>query len=446
MMQVHQLALAAFSLLFALPVMASPAKNVVLYVGDDLGREFVGCYGNPQAQTPGMDALASEGMRFENAFCTTASCSPSRSVLLTGLQNHANGQYGLAHYNFSTREKMRSLPARLSEAGYRTVLAGKFHLAPEAVYPFDVTIPVQTPQKMAERVREHIELDSEQPFFLYFCPVEPHRPFSHGDMPVPPAAEIKVPSWLPDTPEAREEVALNHASARQCDAGLVALIQTLKDTGHWDDTLVILLSDNGAPFPGAKTTHYEPGVRLPCVMRLPGMEKAGTASDALISWCDITPTILEFAEVPIRKGDTHGRSLLPLLKGEASEEPNEVFLSHTFHEVTMYYPMRTLREKRFKMIWNLAHELPFPTAQDLYDSQTWQASLIGEATHYGKRELAAYLQRPEFELYDLESDPDELINLAQSPEHAATLMRMQARLRELQKDTKDPWLLKWDHE
>lgn len=436
---------AALAVLVAFPVFAAPKKNVVLYVADDLGREFVGCYGNPQAQTPGIDALAAEGVRFENAFCTTASCSPSRSVLLTGQQNHANGQYGLAHYNFSTRENVRSLPARLSKVGYRTVLAGKYHLAPESVYPFDVTIPVQTPQKMAERVREHIASESESPFFLYFCPVEPHRPFSHGDMPVPPASETKVPSWLPDTAEAREEVALNHASARQCDAGLVALMQTLKDTGHWDDTLIVFLSDNGAPFPGAKTTHYEPGVRLPCVMRVPEAA-AGTVSDALISWCDITPTILDFAEVPVRSGDLHGKSLLSLLKGEPGEERSEVFLSHTFHEVTMYYPMRTLREKRFKLIWNVAHELPFPTAQDLFDSTTWQATLRDGATHYGKRELTAYLNRPEFELYDLQSDPDELVNLAGLPEHAATLMRMQSRIKELQKETKDPWLLKWERE
>ena len=299
---------------------------------------------------------------------------------------------------------------------------------------------------MAAKVRENLAAEDDRPFFLYFCTVEPHRPFRHGSQPLPPAEEVTVPSWLPDTPESRQELALYQASVRESDAGLEAVMALLRETGHWDDTLVIALSDNGAPFPGAKTTLYEPGVKLPCVIRNPEGASRGTACDALASWCDIMPTILDYAGVSPKGAAPHGRSLLPVLDMPEPEGWDEVMLSHTFHEVTMYYPVRGLRERRFKLLWNIAHELPFPAAQDLYESATWQATLNSGASHYGKRTVAAYMQRPEFELYDLEGDPDEINNLAGVPEHAATLERMQARLKVLQKQTRDQWLLKWDRE
>jgi N-sulfoglucosamine sulfohydrolase len=121
-------------------------------------------------------------------------------------------------------------------------------------------------------------------------------------------------------------------------------------------------------------------------------------------------------------------------------------MSHQLHEITMYYPMRVLRERRFKLIWNIAHELPFPFASDLYESSTWQAVLENEVKRYGQRDTLALLHRPEFELYDLESDPHEVVNLASDPAHAETLARMQSQIREWQRQTKDSWELKWERE
>ena len=125
---------------------------------------------------------------------------------------------------------------------------------------------------------------------------------------------------------------------------------------------------------------------------------------------------------------------------------DEVYLSHTFHEITMYYPVRVLRERKYKLAWNIAHGLEFPFASDLHASPTWQAVLRDGRTHYGERRIDAYLHRPKFELYDLENDPGELNNLAEDAVHAETLKRMQAKLKTFQKKTKDPWLLKWEYE
>ncbi|HOF40230.1 MAG TPA: sulfatase [Candidatus Hydrogenedentes bacterium] len=425
-------------------------RNVLLYVVDDQGRGDAGCYGNPVIKTPGLDRLAATGMLFTHGFCTTASCSPSRSVILSGLHNHANGMYGLEHscHHFTSLSNVESLPVRLSKAGYRTARMGKYHVGPEAVYHFDTNIkaPNIAPADMADACRDFIAEESGKPFFLYFCTVQPHRPFPReGADPVAPE-EVVVPPFLPDTPECREELAQYYGSVQTADAGLLRLLDILEDTGRSKDTLVIYVSDNGIAFPGAKTTLYEPGINIPCVVRDPFAGTTGISTDAMITWADIAPTILDFAGVDAGEKQMHGRSFLPVLRGEPASGWDEIYASHTFHEVTMYYPMRAVRERRYKLIWNIAHGLAYPFASDLYQSATWQAVLRRGDAYYGKRKVSAYVHRPAFELYDLETDPDEVNNLAGDPAHAETLERLKRKLRAFQERTDDPWILKWERE
>jgi N-sulfoglucosamine sulfohydrolase len=146
------------------------------------------------------------------------------------------------------------------------------------------------------------------------------------------------------------------------------------------------------------------------------------------------------------KYEFHGRSFLPTLNGEKLPGWDLVFASHQFHEITMYYPMRMIRTDRYKLILNLAHQLPYPFASDLYASATWQASLRGERTHYGKRRVADYTFRPRYELYDLRQDPDEIVNLAKDPGHAAVFTDLSERLKAYQEKTRDPWISKYTYE
>ena len=427
---------------------AAPRRNVVLYVADDQGMDDAGCYGNSVVRTPGIDALARDGVRFTHAFCTTSSCSPSRSVILTGLYNHATGQYGLAHgaHHFVSFSNVRSLPLLLREAGFRTVCAGKFHVEPEPAYHFDEYIKGEAPARMADRCKSIIADSSERPFFLYFCPTEPHRPFHReGSAPVDPK-DVVVPSYLPDIPECREELAAYYGSIERCDSGLLRLIEILKETGRWDDTLIVYISDNGAPFPGAKTTLYDPGTRLPCIVRNPFEKRQGSVCDAMIHWADIAPTLLDFAGALRDPEAFHGRSFLGAIAEEHPAGWDEVYGSHTFHEVTMYYPMRSVRTRRHKLIWNLAHPLEYPTAQDLWDSKTWQAVLDRGIKDYGKRAVQAYLHRPRFELYDIEEDPHEVRNIADAEIGKGILQELKDKLKHFQERTKDPWILKWDRE
>jgi N-sulfoglucosamine sulfohydrolase len=369
-------------------------------------------------------------------------------VILSGLYNHANGQYGHQHgYNhFASFPDVRSLPVLLSEAGYRTASAGKYHVAPESVYHFDEYIRGPSPREMADACRGVIASEDERPFFLYFCTSEPHRPFRReGSRPVSPD-DVIVPSYLPDIPECREELAQYYGSVERTDQGLQRLIEILRETTRWNDTLILYVSDNGIAFPGAKTTLYEPGMRLPCVVRNPFQERHGLVSDAMITWADITPTILDFAGATPEDAEFHGRSFRSVLDGGSSEAWDEIYASHTFHEITMYYPMRAVRTRRYKLIWNIAHQLPYPFASDLWEARTWQAVMRRGDVYYGKRTVAAYLHRPRFELYDLATDPDETINLADDPAQAGRRAELESKLRDFQRRTRDPWLVKWDHE
>jgi N-sulfoglucosamine sulfohydrolase len=464
--------LIVFAVLLLLPGIALGApRNVVLFITDDQGLD-AGCYGNPVVQTPNLDALAAAGTRFENAYCTTASCSPSRSVILTGLYSHANGQYGLEHayHHFSSLGNVKSLPMLLSQAGYRTARIGKFHIGPESVYPFEDKLRgnPRSAVEMAEQCREVIET-SDRPFFLYLGASDPHRGGRASDLPHQPdsfgnkprgqtypgvepvhydPADVIVPPFLPDTPACRAELAQYYESVSRADAGLGRLIEILKEAGKYEETLIIYVSDNGIPFPGAKTTVYEAGLRLPCVVRHPEAQRRGVVSQAMVSWVDIAPTILEYAGVmPPRRAKLHGRSWLPILEQESPNDWNEVYASHTFHEVTMYYPMRAVRSGRYKLIWNVASPLPFPFASDLWRSSTWQdAYSRGGDFLYGKRTIQQFMDRSPFELYDLERDPDEVQNLADDPQHSERLAEMQQKLREFQRRTGDPWELKWERE
>lgn len=423
-------------------------SNILLYVVDDQGTTDAGCYGNPAIKTPGLDTLAAAGTRFTHAFCTSASCSASRSVILSGQHNHANGQYGHQHsyHHFSSFPNVKSMPVLLAEQGYRTASAGKYHVAPEEVYHFEQYIKGPSPAQMADNCRDLIAAESDQPFFLYFCTTEPHRPFKREGSDTFDPADVIVPPYLPDTPECREELAKYYGSVQRADAGLVRLIEILQATGHWQDTLVIYISDNGIAFPGAKTTLYEPGMRLPCVVRNPRAAKTGVVTDAMVTWADLLPTVLEFAGVSSKGLGLHGRSFLPVLESYHTEGWDEVYASHTFHEITMYYPMRVVRGRRYKLIWNIAYRLEYPFASDLFSSATWQGVLASGSDTYAKRKIDAYLHRPKFELYDLESDPHEVVNLADSPEHAEVLAELKGKLKAFQKRTKDPWILKWEYE
>ena len=441
--------------------------NIILFVSDDHGTDALGCYGNSVIQTPNLDQLAKEGALFTNAYCTASTCSASRSAILTGKFSHATGHYGHAHsyHHFSTYDTIIALPTYLEELGYHTARIGKYHLAPESVYSFNEVLnanPRNTVQ-MAEKCRNVIEND--QPFFLYFCTDDPHRgaPFDLDSWDLPNSfgnkeegyegvqktvydpEDVIVPDFLPDTPECQKELAQYYQSVSRIDQGFGRLMDILKESGKAENTVIIYISDNGIAFPGAKTTTYDPGIKLPCIIKAPGQKGKGVVKDEMISWVDLTPTIMDYAGIHPEKMYFHGRSFKPVIEGKDTKGWDEIYCSHIFHEVTMYYPMRVIRTRNYKLIWNIAWRLEYPFATDLWAASTWQGVYRRGDEFYGKREVEHYLFRPEFELYDIQNDPDEINNLAEKPEYSSVLDSLINQVKQFQIDTKDPWIITWEH-
>jgi N-sulfoglucosamine sulfohydrolase len=424
-----------------------------------MGRTL-GCYGDRAAKTPSLDALARRGVRFSHAFAAVSSCSPSRSTLYTGLHTHTNGMLGLAHaeHNFHSRAGVKSLPGLLRPAGYRTGIIGKVHVQPRSVYDFDVEVTRGVNPRngvvMAKAARKFIDDAGESPFCLVMGYTDPHRAAKGfaNEAKYPGIAatkydpkDVPLPYHLPDLPEARADLADYYKSTSRFDHNAGLLLDVLKATGRDRDTLILFLSDNGIPFPGAKTTLYDAGIHLPLIVCKPGQKKQDVVNGAMVSWVDILPTLLEWAGVKA-PASLAGRSFLGILEEENPKGWDRVYASHTFHEVTMYYPVRAVRTRTHKYIRNLAHKLDYPCAADLYNSPTWQGVLKRGERMLGRRSVEQYVHRPLEELYDLEKDPHELNNLAAEETHAKTLVELRQILRAWQEKTGDPWVVKYRHE
>ncbi|MDQ3289123.1 MAG: sulfatase [Pseudomonadota bacterium] len=424
------------------------ARNVLLIIADDQSYDPI--------RTPTLEALGRSGTEFVTAYAAAASCSPSRSVLLTGLYPHTNGVYGLAHgvHNFHLVDGVATLPTLLKQAGYTTALVGKYHLLPESAFDFDAHLAPEAPgnRDVSHMAREAgrfmASVSGKQPFFLIMGYSDPHRaPINFGNTQQWPdvpritydPAELPVPASLPDLPEVRQDLAEYYESVRRLDTGVGLLIEELKAAGKYDDTLIVFVSDHGRPFPGAKATLYEDGIHVPMFVVSPDQRRRGVKSRAMASLVDVAPTILDWADAAHPADELPGRSLLPILENDEPAGWDTVFASHTFHEINQYYPMRALRNQRYKYIRNLAHELPFPVPGDVAESPSWQAMLATGAP-VGQRSQQAFLRRPSEELYDLTTDPLELRNLADDPAHAAALALLRAELDQHRARTRDPWL------
>ncbi len=427
-------------------------KNVLLMIADDLGLH-TGAYGDKVAKTPHLDRLAGEGVRFTNAYCTTASCSASRSVIHSGLHNHTNGHYGHAHdfHNFSYLPFVKPCSSLLKDAGYRTGVIGKMHVNPIGRFRWDLDDQGanRNVQSVAQRAEKFIQASASQPWFLQLGYGDPHRAaegFANRDYPGVTTtrfdpAKVQVPPFLPDNAATRAEIAEYYEASSRLDQGVGMMLDVLRRANQLDNTLVIFMSDNGMPFPNAKTNLYDAGARLPLIVRAPGQGKRGIVNNGFVSWTDITPTILDWTGAKAPEYALQGQSLMPILEQENPAGRDRVFLSHTFHEVTMYYPIRGMRNARYKYLRNLFPGIEFPHASDLWGSKTWQSVRHNQQNKIGGRTVETYLHRAPEELYDIQADPQELNNLAKSAQHKATLESMRAEVQQFRVKTKDGWLI-----
>ena len=354
--------------IITLRAMAAERPNLLLITADDLGLQL-SCYGDSTVKTPNLDRLAARSVRFRTAYVSQASCSPSRSTMLTGLYPHANGQFGLAieSLGFQLHEELyeQLLPNVVKRHGYRTGIIGKLHINPANKFAFDkrynegfASRDIRLQNRSA---REFIEASGETPWFLMFNVFDPHAARAQGEnskkgkhffpdqvegLPEVAITENEVAPWPwqgIDSPRQRKNIAGFYNCVQRVDAAVGMLMETLEKSGYLDDTVIIFLGDHGPPFTRGKTTCYEAGLRVPFLARWPGVSEPHV-SDRLVSSIDIYPTLLDAAAIPLPPG-LHGRSLRPVLTADSKADWRDTMVGEFhFHNAKPFFPRRAITD------------------------------------------------------------------------------------------------------
>ncbi|MFP4250687.1 MAG: sulfatase [Armatimonadota bacterium] len=406
--------------------------NIVQIIAHDLGTHL-GCYG-AGLETPHIDRLAAEGVMFANHHCTAAQCSPARGSITTGLYPHNNGLVGLT-WGWEIDNEIVCMPERLRRAGYSTHLFGVQHETAGDISRLGyesrgsaTNTAREVAGDLAQWLHARPSSGDGRPFFVSMGTSEPHRPYHRAGYPNDDPADVTPLPWLPDRPGIRHDIAGLNGLVYAFDEAVGTVREALEDSGLADNTLLMVTSDHGIAMPRAKCTCYDPGTRTTLVMRMTGRWDDGASHDALLSDCDVMPTLMELAGAPVDEEPLDGRSFLGLLDGGEYESREQLFTEMTYHG--MYNPMRCVRTQGHKYIRNLA-ELPLVYMPvDIWENPA------------GEEMVDEYFSdpRPREELYDLAADPLEQHNLASDDAHADLLCDLSSRVDEWMEASGDPLL------
>lgn len=424
---------AAWMLNLALAVSAAAQTrppDIVVFISDDHGVLDSTVYGSRDVETPSMDRLARAGLTFDRAFVASPSCAPSRAALLTGLMPARNG----AEANHSKpRPDLQTLPAYLQALGYEVVAFGKVaHYRYTADYGFDhfAHDTFHDDVAIAKGIAWLRQRKPGKPLCILFGTNWPHVPWPETDG-GEAATTLRLPAAHVDTRQTREMRAKYHAAVSRMDRELGEVYDAAREV-LGTDTFFLFSADHGAQWPFAKWTLYDAGIRTPMIAVWPGRIAAGARSDAMVSWVDLLPTLIEVGggQAPPR---LDGRSFAGLLLGRTTTHRERIFTTHTSDPPMNVYPMRSVRTADWKYIRNLQPSRTFTTHIDRgkpVDGAGYFASWRDRAATdpAAAAVVARYHQRPAEELYDLRADPEELQNLASDPRHGARLRTLRVEL------------------
>lgn len=414
---------------------AEARPNVFIFLSDDLSYHDLGCYGNPVVKTPNIDALAAQGLRLDACFNSSPMCAPTRMSLYSGIHPVRNGAFP---NHSEVYPWVKSLPTYLQALGYRVGLANKTHYLPKNQFPFEHLEGREHDSgkngidfDMA-RVETFLKESQAGPWCFVFASNQPHTPWNRGDASLYDPSAIEIPPYLVDTPETREAMTRYYAEISYMDDQLGQCIQFLENSGQVGNTVFLYLSEQGSNFPFCKWTCYETGLRSAGVIRWPGVVEAGRTSSELVQYVDVLPTLVEIAGGNPSEHDFDGRSFKALLLDEAYE-PNRyaygVQTSRGIYSGPEAYGIRSVRDSRYRLIWNVNAEATFRNSvtKNLEAYLSWERrAQSGDA--FAKKRFEAYRKRPEYELYDVVADPFCMANLASSPESRSVLDRLKTEL------------------
>jgi uncharacterized sulfatase len=436
--------------------------NILFVISDDQGFPHASAYGSAFVETPGFDRIASEGLLFNNVYCAVPQCSPNRASILTGRYLWQNAEAG-THASLFPAD-LEVFTDRFIEAGYEMGATGKTW-APGMI---DQTNRVKNRDLIGKicttghgdegefwpAFQSFLqERDQDKPFFFWFGTYDPHRPYQAGEglESGKTLEDVDVPPYLPDCEAVRSDFLDYACRIERFDSNLVKMIGLLEATGQLDQTIILVTSDNGMPFPRAKGNAYDAGVHVPMAIRWGDRVLAGREIDDLISHIDLAPTLLDAADLPIYK-EIEGRSFLELLlyPDAPDRKPLRQSLFYGRERATsarpdnLGYPVRTIRTEQYQLVWNMKPER-YPAGNRLHESEALAVKNeilsrreVDDRT--GKMYDKTFGLRPEFELYDMDADPFGLDNLAEDQAYRKEFDELFRMLKRQLVDNKDPRL------
>ena len=426
--------------------------NFLILFADDISASHLGCYGsrNPNT-TPNIDRLAEEGIRFDNMFVTSATCAPARAELYTGLFPERNGVY---RNHMSSKPRTKSVAHYLSDLGYRVGLAGKKHVSPASVYPFEYVEGMASKCAIANppaddwtHVRQFISRDAQEPFCLFICSIHAHSPWDAGDSSRWKLEDLKLPPHLVDTEVTRHYFRELLAEVRLFDDQVGKAEELLKKLGLAENTVIIVLDENGTGMPGGKWSAFDWGVRSGCVMKWPAAYKARFSTKAITQYCDLVPTLIEAAGGTVPES-LDGKSLLPLIQQKTNKHREYAFFSHHNRDTKRgkkviqdpHFALYGATDGRYKLLWNLTPANMYGTKningvdygdvnQGSSATKIYKSWLAAEDTDPRVKDLLKRIRcYPEIQLFDLKEDPWELNDIAQRPKHQSKIKELKTAI------------------
>ena len=430
---------------------AEGRPNILFCIADDWGFPHAGVHGDPIVRTPTFDRVAREGVLFTHAFSAAPSCTPSRAAVLTGQAPHRLAEGGNLHGFLPARYAV--YPDLLEASGYFVGFTRK------GWGPGRLEEGGRSRNPAGNQYKDFAEFMKQmppgKPFCFWFGSQDPHRPYGKGSgvQAGMRPENVRVPPYLPDTPEVRSDILDYYVEVERFDTEVAGLLNQLEEAGKLGNTMVVMTGDNGWPFPRSKANLYDSGTRQPFAVRWPTAVRGGRTLDEFVTLADLAPTFLEAAGLQ-PPAEMTGRSLLGLLTG--SEQPGRrkaVFVERERHANVrrgdLSYPARAIRTAGFLYIRNFRPERWPAGDPELYfavgpfgdcDGSPSKDWILSHRSEPGIARLfqAGFEKRPAEELYDLRKDPYQMTSVAGQPEYADARKRLREELDRWMKETADP--------